>query len=121
MSELLTIVGGIIIVAAALGVAWSVLAANKNRNDIASLQGSNDELRATVAFQRGEREREQHDCKDEIAALRQQVEILQSEVVRGLVREFSTALREASQEVLGRSEPTPPVIVAVKDRRDPPE
>lgn len=114
MSEVLSVVGGVLGIAVLLGTAWAVLAAYKNRTAIdelrkenTALRESNEELRNTVDYVRSEREQAQHDCKDEIAGLRQQVDILQSEVVRGLVREFSTALREALQEVLGRSETTP--------------
>lgn len=99
-SVLLTATGVVLAAAGLLGAAWAVLKARRVREDFELLVEHNDELRKALGFEREERQREQRECRDEIARLRGSVDTLTSQVVTGLVSSIHDGLASAIREAI---------------------
>lgn len=83
-----------VVIAASLGSALAVLRSRQVRDALSLTQNSNDELRAQLRWEQGQRERDRDECTRQVAELRGQVTALKSGIVQDIVNTVQSEIRK---------------------------
>lgn len=116
----LAFVSAAVVIVTALGSALAVLRSRQIRDALTLTQHSNDELRAQLLWEQGQRERDRDQCKQEVAELRGQLNVLKSGIVQDIVRTVQNEIRNATAKSReeDRKDYQATKEEARKDRRD---